>query len=155
MGKGKQAANLSIRTCLWNCNSHTSISKVSRWDALSWDSRQLRYNSGSIFRRAVLFRTTNRSFLSWKFERDSKKLWREGKVYLALPPPLDVIIILTFSVSETSILNKPVNKLRSLCRSMEEKPWWIKLSAYSSPLQSPSERLLSSNACAKRDSASL
>jgi hypothetical protein len=35
---------------------------------------------------------------------------------------IDMIIILTFSVSETSILNKPVNKLISLCRSMEEKP---------------------------------
>jgi hypothetical protein len=31
---------------------------------------------------------------SWKKTDQTKKLWREGEVYLALPPPLGVIIII-------------------------------------------------------------
>jgi hypothetical protein len=48
-----------------------------------------------------LLKTTNRSFLSCLSARrellladEAKKVWREGEVYLALPPPPGMIIIL-------------------------------------------------------------
>jgi hypothetical protein len=54
---------------------------------------------------------------SWKKAHETKKVWREGEVYLALPPLVGDYHYQEQKVQQL-ILNKPVNKLIFFSRSM-------------------------------------